>query len=205
MDSITSYENMTKEYLQIHKSLHNNCPSHSLKTSSSKKEVTLRFWNGSKEHFVMVCSISDIGSLNLLNFIEMENCYTQSQVFISECFVFIDPVTGDRLLGNNKCIYRAESEIDVDSFDYNKVIQVHIQSPLYSLRNLSLRVIRDSCEDDDDVSDLNVPISIQNDLKKCIEAQDIIRQSVNWQVEQLHKILNADLYFYYGKPCDMAF
>uniref|UniRef100_A0A1B6E6K1 von Hippel-Lindau disease tumour suppressor beta domain-containing protein n=1 Tax=Clastoptera arizonana TaxID=38151 RepID=A0A1B6E6K1_9HEMI len=158
---------------------HVKCTTKPLMSCESTEKVLLRFWNLSNKT-VSVIWLNFKGlyiTYKILKPLE----FFDANSFVDHPWIFMDIHTGDRLVGNKQCVYYPEPWPEIKrklprehmNLTIGRIL-VSIIWPLYSLRDLCLRAVRDSTEKEETILNLQVPLTVKNDLIQLWETKRLM-------------------------------
>lgn len=145
-----------------------------MRSIQNQERVLVKFWNLSKRKAAAIW-LDYRGNPIPYKILEPNEGYDVT-TYVSHPWIFIDSLTGDRLMANNKFVFYPERWTETKKRlpqEHSHLTQIRIlidiMLPLYSLRDLSLQAVRDSVETKETISQLEVPVSIKTDLLRLFE------------------------------------
>lgn len=113
--------------------------------------------------------------------------YLAIDTFKTHPWMFIDRVTGEKMLVGSKSLFYPPSVREVEKrFGRALRIPVSIHMPLLPLRRISLHVVLNCLNTIGDVKRLGLPFELQRDLEKLNEDKESLLAQVSFSIQGCH-------------------
>lgn len=113
--------------------------------------------------------------------------YLAIDTFKTHPWMFIDPITGEKMLVGSKTVFYPPSIREVkERFGRDLRIPVLIHLPLFTLRRISLHAVLSCLNNIDDVDRLGLPNELQRDLKKLNQDKEKLLAQVSFSFQGCH-------------------